>query len=122
MLTLIILCSIGVGNVWSADLTVTLDYEGTGDFPYNSDWSSGGSVSTAQHHSGSQCAQFATKADNVYITYKGNLTNVKSISLWGNRTSKNTTHPTFSVEKSTNNGSTWTEVVAASTFTLSKGS
>lgn len=121
MLTLIILCSIGIGNTWSADLTVTLDYEGTGDFPYNSDWSSGGSVSTAQHHSGSQCAQFATTADNVYITYKGNLTNVKSISLWGNRTSKNTTHPTFSVEKSTDNGSTWTKVVAASTFTLSKG-
>lgn len=107
--------------MWSADLTVTLDYEGIGDFPYNSDWSSGGSVSTAQYHSESQCAQFATTANNVYITYKGNLTNVKSISLWGNRTSNNTTHPTFSVEKSTNNGLTWTEVVAASTFTLSKG-
>lgn len=117
--TLILLFSLGVGNVWGADATVTLDFEGSGSFPNNASWTCGGSESTSYNHttSGSKCAVFAVNG-TAYITYGSSLTNVKSVTLYGYRTSKNTTHPSFGVEKSTDGGKTWSEVVAPSTLTL----
>lgn len=105
---------------WGA--TVSLTYEGTGSFPRNSSWTSGGTEGTENHTtSGSYCAAFSVNG-TAYITYNSSLTNVSSISLWGERISNNTTHPSFAVEGSTDGGSSWTTLVAASTFTLAKNS
>lgn len=102
--------------------SVELTYEGTGSFPRNSSWTSGGTEASENHTtSGSYCAAFSVNG-TAYITYNSSLTNVSSISLWGERTSNNTTHPSFAVEGSTDGGSSWTTLVAASTFTLAKNS
>lgn len=102
--------------------TVVLDYEGTGSFPRNSGWQSGGTEASVNHTTGgSYCAAFAVNG-SAYITYNSSLTNVSSISLWGERTSNNTTHPSFAVEGSTDGGTSWSTLVAASTFSLAKNS
>ena len=122
MLTVIILCSIGIGNAWGADATVTLTFEGSGSFPNNSNWTCEGTENTSQNHttSGSKSCQFATTSTK-YITYKNSLTGIKSVSLWGTRTTNNGTNPTFTVQKSTDGGSSWTDVTSGS-FSLSKNS
>lgn len=114
---LVMLFTIGSGNAWADEVTLT--YDGTGSFPRNSSWSSGGSESSTYKHSGTYCAMFATTSAQ-YITYNVDLTDISSITLWGYRNSSNTTHPTFAVEGSTDGGSSWTTLVAASTFTLTR--
>ena len=118
-LTLFLISTLAI-SVWGE--TVSLTYEGTGSFPRNSSWSSDGEEAEVNHTtSGSYCASFSVNG-SAYITYNTSLTNVSSISLWGERTSNNTTHPTIAVEGSTNGGSSWSTLVDASVFTLSKNS
>ena len=117
--TLIIIAALSLG-AWGD--SVVLDYEGTGSFPRNSGWQSGGTEASVNHTTGgSYCAAFAVNG-SAYITYNSSLTNVSSISLWGERTSNNTTHPSFAVEGSTDGGTSWSTLVAASTFSLAKNS
>lgn len=116
---------IGVGNAWGDDATVTLDFEGSvGSWPYNSEWECDGSSSATNHtDGGSRSAGFGVNG-SAYITYKNALTNIKCVTLYMNRTTNNTNQPTITIQKSTWNGSAWsdwTDITGASqTFSLSK--
>lgn len=109
----------GVSSAW-AD-TYTLDFEGTGTFPYNDDWTVECTENTAQNHTtdGSKCGSFNFSTTK-YITYKNALTNVTSISFWTNRTTNNDTNPTFTLEGSTNNGGSWTTLGNSVTPNIAK--
>lgn len=101
--------------------TYTLDFEGTGTFPYNSDWTVECTELTSQNHTtaGSNCGSFNFTTAK-YITYKNALTNVTSISFWTNRTTNNTTNPTFTLEGSTDNGASWTTLGSSVTPSIAK--
>lgn len=112
-LALIMSALLSANFAWGADPTVTLDFEGTGTFPYNADWTCEGSEGTLNHTTGgSKCASFNFTTAK-YITYAKSLYKIKSVSFWGNRTSNNTTHPTITVEISTDDGKTWGEYGSA---------
>lgn len=125
--SLICLCmlTVGSGNAWGGDATVTLDFEGSsGSWPYNSDWESNGSSNATNHTpSGSRSAGFGVNG-SAYITYKNALTNIKCVTLYMNRTTNNTKNPTITIQKSTWNGSAWsdwTDITGASQkFALDK--
>lgn len=116
MLLSLLMCGMGA---W-AD-TYTLDFEGTGTFPYNDDWTVECTENTSENHTtgGSKCGSFNFSTTK-YITYKNALTNVSSISFWTNRTSNNTTNPTFTLEGSTNNGASWTTLGSSVTPSIAK--
>lgn len=109
MLTLIILCSIGVGKVWGD--TMSLTFEGSGTFPNNSSWTvSNGSENTTYNHttSGSKSCQFSSTSFYIKTNNKisGTISNIK---YYATKTTKNTTATNVFIQTSTD-GLKWTTV------------
>lgn len=101
------LCLIlGIGSAWAEE--VTLDFEGTGTFPYSADWTVGANNCltsyTSDKHTGSACAQ-TSGAGNTLLTYNNKLTDIQSVSVWVSKTSKNTTSSPINIQYSSNNSS-----------------
>ena len=104
------LLTLSVGQMWGADPTVTLDFDGSdASWPYDNDWSCDASSSTTNHTDGGTYSAGMSKNGSQYITYKNELTNIKKVTLWVNRTSSNTAQPTIVIQKSTWNGSAWSD-------------
>ena len=123
-LCLLFLISIlGGGNAVNAQSTVTLDFEGTGTFPYNADWTlKTFSSSTAMNHTagGTYCAQINVTSTEAYIQYNKKLTNISKVVFYYARTSTNTTASTFTVQTS-EDGLTWNdEGTSAEMSTITK--
>ena len=122
---LCLLLTIGVGNAWGVDPTVTLDFDGSdASWPYDDDWSCDASSSTTNHTVGGTYSAGMSINGSQYITYKNELTNIKKVTLWVNRTTNNTANPTIVIQKSTWNGSAWSEWAdvtgTSQTFSISK--
>jgi len=127
LVSLICLCmlTVGVGQMWGGDATVTLDFEGSsGSWPYNSDWTCDASSNATNHTDGGSRSAGMSVNGSQYITYKNALTNIKCVTFYINRTSTNTAQPTIVIQKSTWNGSAWsdwTDITGTSqTFSISR--
>jgi gliding motility-associated-like protein len=93
----------------SGNSAITLDFEGAGTFPYNSDWtlSSGLSLYTANSKTGSNSCRTTTATSTIRYNKKieGKLISVK---YYAGKTTSNTTATNLLVETSAD-GSTWTQ-------------
>ena len=117
LFTFLCLCTLCIGSAWGDDYV--LDFET--DSP--TDWTITDVPSIATLANGTRtdnkCASFNVTTAK-YIYYNKQLTNVTQVTFIGNRTSSNTTHPTISVEGSTDK-SNWSEL-GKTTPTLAKNS
>lgn len=118
----VMLFTIGSGNVWGADATISLDFEGSsGSWPYNSNWTCDASSNATNHTNGGSRSAGMSKNGSQYITCSLELTNIKQVTLWVNRTTKNTAKPTITIQKSTDGGKNWSDITGASqTFAITK--
>ena len=122
LVTIILLTALGIGNVWGADATISLDFEGSsGSWPYNSNWTCDASSNTTNHTAGGSRSAGMSKNGSQYITCSLELTNIKQVTLWVNCTTNNTTQPTITIQKSTDGGKNWSDITGASqTFAITK--
>ena len=107
----VLLFFLGITNAWGTDSYVTLDFEGSGSYPNNSDWTCGGSGSTEFNHTSSSAGKSANVAATgpLYFTYANSLTNIKSVKLYFLRKSDSTKKPTFAVEGRAKTTDNWVE-------------
>ena len=115
---LVMFCITGGGNLAKAQSTVTLDFEGSGTFPYNADWTiTNLSVYSSLNHttSGSNSANTSGK-ESAVAKYNNKLENISKIVYYISKTSSNTNNTSsFCVETSTD-GSTWVGQGQSPTF------
>lgn len=117
---LVMFCITGWGNLAKAqDLkSVTLDFEGSGIFPYNDDWTiSNFIVYSSWNHttSGSNSAS-TNKKESAFARYNNKLDNISKVVYYISKTSSNTNNTSsFCVETSTD-GSTWVDQGQSPTF------
>ncbi len=106
----VLLFFLGITYAWGTDSYVTLDFEGSGSYPNNSDWTCPGSESTDYNHttSGSKASLVAV-AGPVYYTYANSLTNIKSVRLYFLRKSNSTSAPTFVVQGRATTSDSWAD-------------
>ena len=118
----VMLFTIGSGNAWGADATISLDFEGSsGSWPYNSNWTCDASSNATNHTNGGSRSAGMSKNGSQYITCSLELTNIKQVTLWVNRTTNNTAQPTITIQKSTDGGKNWSDITGASqTFAIAK--
>ena len=112
---LVMFCITGGGNLAKAQSTVTLDFEGSGTFPYNDDWMiTNFIVYSSLNHTGSNSAS-TNKKESAFAQYKNKLENISKVVYWISKTSTNTKPSYFLVETSTD-GSTWVSQGQSPTF------
>ena len=116
------LFTFGSGNAWGADATISLDFEGSsGSWPYNSNWTCDASSNATNHTAGGSRSAGMSINGSQYITCSLELTNIKQVTLWVNRTTNNTSQPTITIQKSTDGGNNWSDITGASqTFSITK--
>ena len=117
-LCLLFLISIlGGGNAVNAQSTVTLDFEGTGTFPYNADWTiTNLSVYSKLNHttSGSKSASTSGK-ESAVAKYNNKLENISKVVYYISKTTTNKKSSYFLVETSTD-GQNWVDQGHSPTF------
>ena len=115
---LVMFCITGGGNLAKAqDLkSVTLDFEGSGTFPYNDDWTiTNFIVYSSLNHTGSNSAS-TNKKESAFAQYNNKLDNISKVVYYISKTSSNTNKTSsFCVETSTD-GSTWVGQGQSPTF------
>ena len=115
---LVMFCITGGGNLAKAqDLkSVTLDFEGSGTFPYNDDWTiTNFIVYSSLNHTGSNSAS-TNKKESAFARYNNKLDNISKVVYYISKTSSNTNNTSsFCVETSTD-GSTWVAQGQSPTF------
>lgn len=115
---LVMFCITGGGNLAKAQSTVTLDFEGSGAFPYNADWTiTNLSVYSSLNHttSGRNSASTSGK-ESAVAQYKNKLEKISKVVYYISKTSSNTNNTSsFCVETSTD-GSTWVGQGQSPTF------
>lgn len=118
-LCLLFLISIlGGGNAVNAQSTVTLDFEGTGTFPYNADWTITNLVvysSLNNTTSGSNSAS-TNKKESAYAQYNNKLDNISKVVYYISKTSTNTNTSSYFLVETSTDGSTWVDQGHSPTF------
>ena len=96
--------------------SVTLDFEGSGTFPYNDDWTiTNFIVYSSLNHTGSNSAS-TNKKESAFAQYNNKLDNISKVVYYISKTSSNTNKTSsFCVETSTD-GSTWVGQGQSPTF------
>ena len=97
---LVMFCITGGGNAVNAQSTVTLDFEGTGTFPYNADWTiTNLSVYSKLNHttSGSKSASTSGK-ESAVAKYNNKLENISKVVYYISKTTTNKKSSYFLVE------------------------
>ena len=117
---LVMLLTLGSGNVWGE--TMELTFEGSGTFPNNSAWTvNSGSQNTTYNHtaSGSKSCQFSATGFYIKTNEKiaGTITNIK---YYATKASTNTTSTNVYIQTSTD-GSNWTTVNTFNIASTTKG-
>ena len=100
-----------------AQSTVTLDFEGSGTFPYNDDWMITNFIvySSLNHTTSGSNSASTNKKESAFAQYKNKLENISKVVYWISKTSTNTKPSYFLVETSTD-GSTWVSQGQSPTF------
>lgn len=101
-----------------AQSTVTLDFEGSGTFPYNADWTiTNLSVYTSLNHttSGSNSANTSGK-ESAVAEYNNKLENISKIVYYISKISKNTSTSSYFLVETSTNGSDWVDQGHSPTF------
>ena len=114
---LVMFCITGGGNAVNAQSTVTLDFEGTGTFPYNADWTiTNLSVYSKLNHttSGSKSASTSGK-ESAVAKYNNKLENISKVVYYISKTTTNKKSSYFLVETSTD-GQHWVDQGHSPTF------
>lgn len=118
-LCLLFLISIlGGGNAVNAQSTVTLDFEGTGTFPYNADWTiTNLSVYSKLNHttSGSKSASTSGK-ESAVAKYNNKLENISKVVYYISKTTGNTNNTSYFLVETSTDGSTWVDQGHSATF------
>lgn len=118
-LCLLFLISIlGGGNAVNAQSTVTLDFEGTGTFPYNADWTiTNLSVYSKLNHttSGSKSASTSGK-ESAVAEYNNKLENISKVVYYISKTSKNTNTTSYFLVETSTDGKNWVDQGHSPTF------
>ena len=117
---LVMFCITGGGNSAKAqDLkSVTLDFEGSGTFPYNDDWTitNFAVYSSLNHTTGGSNSASTSGKESAVAQYKNKLDNISKIVYYISKTSGNTNKTSsFCVETSTD-GLTWVDQGQSPTF------
>ncbi|MDY4663267.1 MAG: chitobiase/beta-hexosaminidase C-terminal domain-containing protein [Alloprevotella sp.] len=115
---LVMFCITGGGNLAKAQSTVTLDFEGSGTFPYNADWTiTNLSVYTSLNHttSGSNSANTSGK-ESAVAEYNNKLENISKIVYYISKISKNTSTSSYFLVETSTNGSDWVDQGHSPTF------
>ena len=115
---LVMFCITGGGNLAKAQSTVTLDFEGSGAFPYNADWTiTNLSVYSSLNHttSGSNSANTSGK-ESAVAQYKNKLENISKVVYYISKTSTNAKPSYFLVETSTDGKNNWVDQGHSPTF------
>ena len=114
---LVMFCITGGGNLAKAQSTVTLDFEGSGTFPYNDDWMITNFIvySSLNHTTSGSNSASTNKKESAFAQYKNKLENISKVVYWISKTSTNTKPSYFLVETSTD-GSTWVSQGQSPTF------
>lgn len=105
------------GNLAKAQSTVTLDFEGSGTFPYNDDWMITNFIvySSLNHTTSGSNSASTNKKESAFAQYKNKLENISKVVYWISKTSTNTKPSYFLVETSTD-GSNWVDQGHSPTF------
>lgn len=100
-----------------AQSTVTLDFEGSGTFPYNDDWMITNFIvySSLNHTTSGSNSASTNKKESAFAQYKNKLENISKVVYWISKTSTNTKPSYFLVETSTD-GSNWVDQGHSPTF------
>lgn len=101
-----------------AQSTVTLDFEGSGAFPYNADWTiTNLSVYSSLNHttSGRNSASTSGK-ESAVAQYKNKLENISKVVYWISKISTNAKPSYFLVETSTDGKNNWVDQGHSPTF------
>lgn len=101
-----------------AQSTVTLDFEGSGTFPYNADWTiTNLSVYSSLNHttSGSNSANTSGK-ESAVAEYNNKLENISKIVYYISKISKNTSTSSYFLVETSTNGSDWVDQGHSPTF------
>ena len=115
---LVMFCITGGGNLAKAQSTVTLDFEGSGAFPYNADWTiTNLSVYSSLNHttSGSNSANTSGK-ESAVAQYKNKLENISKVVYYISKTSTNAKPSYFLVETSIDGKNNWVDQGHSPTF------
>ena len=117
---LVMFCITGGGNLAKAqDLkSVTLDFEGSGTFPYNADWTiTNLAVYSSLNHttSGSNSANTSGK-ESAVAQYNNKLENISKIVYYISKISKNTSTSSYFLVETSTNGSDWVDQGHSPTF------
>ena len=115
---LVMFCITGGGNLAKAQSTVTLDFEGSGTFPYNADWTiTNLSVYSSLNHttSGSNSANTSGK-ESAVAKYNNKLENISKIVYYISKISKNTSTSSYFLVETSTNGSDWVDQGHSPTF------
>ena len=98
--------------------SVTLDFEGSGTFPYNADWTiTNLSVYSSLNHttSGSNSANTSGK-ESAVAEYNNKLENISKIVYYISKISKNTSTSSYFLVETSTNGSDWVDQGHSPTF------
>lgn len=117
---LVMFCITGGGNLAKAqDLkSVTLDFEGSGTFPYNADWTiTNLSVYSSLNHttSGSNSANTSGK-ESAVAEYNNKLENISKVVYYISKTTTNTNTSSYFLVETSTDGSNWVGQGQSPTF------
>ena len=101
-----------------AQSTVTLDFEGSGAFPYNADWTiTNLSVYSSLNHttSGRNSASTSGK-ESAVAQYKNKLENISKVVYYISKTTTNTNTSSYFLVETSTDGSNWVGQGLAPTF------
>lgn len=117
---LVMFCITGGGNLAKAqDLkSVTLDFEGSGTFPYNADWTiTNLAVYSSLNHttSGSNSANTSGK-ESAVAQYNNKLENISKVVYYISKTTTNTNTSSYFLVETSTDGSNWVDQGHSPTF------
>lgn len=115
---LVMFCITGGGNLAKAQSTVTLDFEGSGAFPYNADWTiTNLSVYSSLNHttSGRNSASTSGK-ESAVAQYKNKLENISKVVYYISKTTTNTNTSSYFLVETSTDGSNWVGQGLSPTF------
>ena len=96
--------------------TITLDFEGSGTFPYDARWSASNFESNSSYnHAADEGVCAATNKIECWLTYEEKIPNIKSVSAYVSKSSKNTSSGPILIQYSADNAE-W-ETLASIDFT-----
>ena len=115
---LVMFCITGGGNLAKAQSTVTLDFEGSGAFPYNADWTiTNLSVYSSLNHttSGRNSASTSGK-ESAVAQYKNKLEKISKVVYYISKTTTNTNTSSYFLVETSTDGSNWVGQGLSPTF------